>query len=132
MYSNLDNIITYKIDSLTTKQKLRVEVWAWNKKKTEVISTQRTTARKQNGTEQKKIHVEASNTCTFQNWWNENKKWWIKISVYLWHLEQQLLLLAINPKSQSSFAKGNFSDMKKKRDPSRCPKNLTKQSGEVV
>lgn len=68
-------------------------------KKPEVISTQRTTARKQNGTEQKKIHVEASNTCTFQNWWNENKKWWIKISVYLWHLEQQLLLLAINPKS---------------------------------
>lgn len=53
MYSNLDNIITYKIDSLTTKQKLRVEVWAWNKKN-QVISTQRTTARKQNGTEQKK------------------------------------------------------------------------------
>lgn len=53
MYSNLDNIITYKIDPLTTKQKLRVEVWAWNKKK-QVISTQRTTARKQNGTEQKK------------------------------------------------------------------------------
>lgn len=73
MYSNLDNIITYKIDPLTTKQKLRVEVWAWNKKKTgHKYAEDNCPKTERNAT--KKIHVEASNTCTFQNWWNENKK----------------------------------------------------------